>query len=127
MAPVIVLDRQHRFVAALGSPGGSAILAYNAKTLVALLAWHLPIQQAIDLPNIIGRGAAVSGEVSKLPASVAAGLEARGMSVVPDEGQDSGIHGVARLPGKLEGGADPRRDGVWRPLRRGIGQKREKQ
>jgi len=39
MSPVLVLDRQGRLVAALGSPGGTAILAYNAKALVGLLAW----------------------------------------------------------------------------------------
>src|SRR5579864_5222680 len=55
MAPVIVLDHAGNFVAALGSPGGSAILEYNAKTLVALLAWKLPIKQAIELPNLIAR------------------------------------------------------------------------
>ena len=44
MAPIIVLDHDGHFVAALGSPGGSAILDYNAKTLVALLAWKLSMQ-----------------------------------------------------------------------------------
>ena len=34
MAPMIVLDHDGTFVAALGSPGGNAILDYNAKTLV---------------------------------------------------------------------------------------------
>ena len=48
MAPVIVLDRERHVVAALGSPGGNAILAYNAKTLVGLLAWELTLQQARD-------------------------------------------------------------------------------
>ena len=65
MAPVIVLDRLGRAVAALGSPGGSAILAYNAKTLVGLLAWKLPLQQAIDLPNVIARGDEYYGEVAE--------------------------------------------------------------
>ena len=38
MAPIILLDRHGDFVAALGSPGGNAILEYNAKALVGLLA-----------------------------------------------------------------------------------------
>ena len=37
MSPVIVLDHEGQFVAALGSPGGSAILDYNAKAFVALV------------------------------------------------------------------------------------------
>ncbi|MEO8113367.1 MAG: gamma-glutamyltransferase family protein, partial [Phenylobacterium sp.] len=56
MAPAIVLDRQGRFVAAVGSPGGPAILAYNLKALVALLDWKLPMQQAVALPNMISLG-----------------------------------------------------------------------
>src|SRR6185437_9409353 len=57
MSPVIVLDRDGQFVAALGSPGGSAILDYNAKALIALLAWKMPLKAAIELPNMIARGA----------------------------------------------------------------------
>ncbi len=71
MAPVIVLDAARRPVAALGSPGGSSILAYNAKALVGLLAWKLPLQQAIDLPNVIARGDEYYGEVAKLAPGVA--------------------------------------------------------
>jgi gamma-glutamyltranspeptidase/glutathione hydrolase len=117
MSPVIILDREGRFQAALGSPGGSAILAYVAKMLVGLLAWHLPVQQAIDLPNIYARGDNVSGEASKLSSPVIDGLAARGIVVKPGEGEDSGLHGViVRGPGNLEGGADPRRDGTWQTL-----------
>src|SRR5690606_21555454 len=43
MSPVIVLDREGRLVAALGSPGGNAILAYNGKALLGLLGWELPL------------------------------------------------------------------------------------
>ena len=117
MSPVIVLDRRGRFHAALGSPGGSAIPAYVVKMLVGLLAWHLPIQQAIDLPNIYARGDNVSGEASKLSPPVIEGLAARGIVVRPGEGEDSGLHGViVRGPRNLEGAADPRRDGTWQAL-----------
>jgi gamma-glutamyltranspeptidase/glutathione hydrolase len=117
MSPVIILDRQGRFHAALGSPGGSAIPTYIAKTLVGLLAWHLPVQEAIDLPNIYARGDNVSGEASKLSSPVIEGLAARGIVVKPGEGEDSGLHGViVRGHGNLEGGADPRRDGTWQTV-----------
>ena len=68
MAPIIVLDHAGNFVAALGSPGGSAILEYNAKTLVALLAWKLSLKQAIELPNLIARGDTFSGEIGRFTA-----------------------------------------------------------
>jgi gamma-glutamyltranspeptidase/glutathione hydrolase len=115
MSPVVVLDRRGHVIAALGSPGGSAILAYNAKTLVGLLAWELPLQQAIELPNLIARGKDFFGEAAKFAPEVLAGLAARGVEVKAGRGEESGLHGVVlREAGRLEGAADPRREGVWR-------------
>ena len=117
MAPLIVLDHDGRFVAALGSPGGSSILEYNAKAVVGILAWGLSMQAAIDLPNIIAHGNEFSGEVSKFPAAVRDGLRERGMELVPGRAEGSGLHGILRKPdGTFEGGADPRREGVVRTL-----------
>jgi len=114
MSPVLVLDRDGRLVAALGSPGGSAILGYNAKTLVALLAWKLPLQEAIELPNLIARGKDFFGEAAKFPPEVLEGLKARGVEVKPGRGEESGLHGVVlHADGRLEGAADPRREGTW--------------
>jgi gamma-glutamyltranspeptidase/glutathione hydrolase len=117
MSPVLVLDRDGRLVAALGSPGGSAILAYNAKALVGLLAWGLPMQAAIELPNLIASGENFFGEAAKFPPAVLEGLRARGIEVKPGRGEESGLHGVAfRRDGTVEGAADPRREGAWRVL-----------
>jgi gamma-glutamyltranspeptidase / glutathione hydrolase len=117
MSPVIVLDRDGNLVAALGSPGGSAILTYNAKTLVGLLAWGLTLQQAIDLPNVMARGDDYFGEASKFPPRVAAGLAKLGVTIKPGRGEESGLHGiVVHEDGRLEGAADPRREGIWKTL-----------
>ncbi len=117
MAPTVVLNADGSLRAVLGSPGGSAILGYNAKALLALLVWDMPIQDAFDLPNIIARGDAFNGEAARLPDAVRTGLEARGIVVRAGDGEDSGLHGViVRDDGQLEGGADRRRDGVWRAL-----------
>ena len=114
MAPAIVLDKDGRFVAAVGSPGGPAILAYNLKALVGFLDWKLPMAQALALPNLIALGDFYVGEASKLPPGVAEGLKARGVIVRTGFGEDSGLHGIAAKDGGLEGGADPRREGVAR-------------
>lgn len=113
MAPVIVLDHDGNFVAALGSPGGSAITEYNAKALVGLLAWKLTLKQAIELPNLIARGDTFTGELAKFTPEVLGGLRERGMLLKLGRAENSGLHGVVRLPdGTYQGAADSRREGV---------------
>ena len=117
MAPVIVVDRTGDFVAALGSPGGSAILEYNAKTLIGLLAWKLPLKQAIELPNLIAHGDSFTGEVNRFSPAVLAGLHERGIDLKSGHAENSGLHGVVRLvDGSYVGAADSRREGVARTL-----------
>ena len=115
MSPAIVLDRQGRFVAAVGSPGGPGIIAYTAKALVGVLDWRLSMQEAIDLPNLIARGDVYDAEVGKFAPGVVAGLALRGVNLVTGTGAEgSGLHGVEAADGALRGGADPRREGVAR-------------
>ena len=117
MSPVIVLDRDGRFVAALGSPGGSSILSYNLKALVGVFDWNLTMQQAFDLPNLVARGDRFSSEPDRYPAGVIEGLKARGLVFNNTAGENSGLHGVIVRPGGVyEGGADSRREGVARVL-----------
>jgi gamma-glutamyltranspeptidase/glutathione hydrolase len=117
MAPVIVLDHASHFVAALGSPGGTAILEYNAKTLVGLLAWKLSLKQAVELPNLIARGDTISGELGKFTPSLLAGLRERGVELTAGHAENSGVHAILRHPdGTYEGAADSRREGVARML-----------
>lgn len=115
MSPVIVLDRKGRFVAALGSPGGSSILSYNLKALVGVLDWNLSMQQAVDLPNLIARGGVVVGEADRFGPDMVQALASRGLTLRSSGGENSGLHGViVRDGGRLEGGADSRREGVAR-------------
>ena len=113
MSPTIVLDADHHFVMAVGSPGGLAIPAYVLKTLVGVLDWHLTMQAAIDLPNLIALGPNFIGEASKFPPEVLKGLTDRGVTVRSGLGAEgSGLHGIILRDGVLEGAADPRREGV---------------
>jgi gamma-glutamyltranspeptidase/glutathione hydrolase len=117
MAPIIVLDHSGAFVAGLGSPGGSAILEYNAKVLVALLAWKLPLKQAIELPNLIARGDTFSGEIARFSPAMLAGLRERGIELKSGHAENSGLHAIVRLAdGTFQGAADSRREGVARML-----------
>ena len=112
MAPVIVLGRDGRFIAALGSPGGASILAYNLKGLVGLLAWHLPPQVVTGLPNLVAHGQSFTAD--PFPAELSAGLAARGLPLDTAKGEASGLQIVLRRANGYEGGADPRREGVAR-------------
>ncbi|WP_292112265.1 gamma-glutamyltransferase family protein [Brevundimonas sp.] len=113
MSPVIVLDREGRLVAALGSPGGNAILAYNAKALLGLLGWDMSLQDAFALPNVVARGETFNGEAARLPQPLREELSRRGVEVRPGSGEASGLHGVTVGPdGRLTGAADPRREGT---------------
>jgi len=117
MSPIIVLDHADHFVAALGSPGGTAILEYNAKTLVGLLAWKLSLKQAIELPNLVARGDSFSGELDKFTPALLAGLRERGIELKSGHAENSGLHAILRHPdGTYEGAADSRREGIARML-----------
>ncbi|MEO8176484.1 MAG: gamma-glutamyltransferase family protein [Sphingomicrobium sp.] len=117
MVPAILLTSDGQFAGAFGSAGGSAILAYVAKSTVAAIDWNLPVQQALDLPNLVARGPNFNGEVTKFSPEILAGLRARGIDLKPGQGEDSGVHAVMiRDGGRIDGGYDPRREGVVRIL-----------
>lgn len=112
MTPLILLDARGRFAGAIGSAGGNAILPFVAKSLVAAVDWGMPIQAAIAQPNLVARGSSFGGEVDKFTPQVIAGLRARGVDLKPGQGEDSGVHGVLIRNGRIDGGYDPRREGV---------------
>ena len=117
MAPIIVLDKKRKFVAAVGSPGGNAILSYNLKAMVGVFYWGLNMQQAVSLPNIVARGETFSGDADLFGPEMLAALNARGVNVKVGQIEGSGLQGVIVRPGgMLEGGADPRREGVAKGL-----------
>lgn len=112
MVPTILLTPSGEFAGAIGSAGGSAILAYVGKSLVGAVDWNLPMQQALALPNMVARGPSFQGEVGEFPPEILAGLRARGIELKPGQGEDSGLTGVIIRHGRVDGGADPRREGV---------------
>ena len=115
MAPTLVFDASGRLEMVVGSPGGSQIISYVAKTLVALIDWRLDPQAAVDFPNHGSRNG---------PTEIEKGTEAEGwIPALRDKGHEvraidmtSGIQAIIRLPasqgGGLAGGADSRREGV---------------
>jgi len=111
MAPTFVFATDGEFWMSLGSPGGSAIINYVAKTLVGAIDWKLSLQRATALPNMGSRNHETEIERGSSLERIAATLRAMGHPVAEID-MVSGLHGIARTPRGLQGGADPRREGV---------------
>lgn len=111
MAPTVVLA-EGRPVLLTGSPGGSRIPEYVAQNLVAMLRFAADPAAAAALPHVSERNTGVvSLEPGILPA-IAEGLAGMGHAV-DEADMTSGVHTIRVLPdGTLQGGADPRREGV---------------
>ena len=111
MAPTLVLDGAGRLVLVVGSPGGSRIIGYVVQALIAQLDWGLDAQQALSLPHHVNRNGPTDLESARGFAPVAADLASRGHEIRVRP-LTSGLHAIAVTEDGLEGGADPRREGV---------------
>ena len=130
MSPTLVFRKaadgsRGEFLMATGSPGGSAIIQYVTKTLVSALDWNLDAQQATSMVNFGASNSpttSIGGEHPKINTanggnddSLVTGLRAMGHTVSLSA-QSSGVGTVIRLQdrnkGTLQGGADPRREGL---------------
>lgn len=116
MAPTLIFDRQSgEFLATVGSPGGSQIIEYVAKSTIGLLDWNLDAQAAINLPNFGSRNGPTELEQGQFSPALIQALKDKGHSVSEID-MTSGTQAIVRVKdaqGKasLTGGADPRREG----------------
>ncbi len=111
MSPTLVFDGSGKVVMAIGSPGGSRIIGYVAKTIIAALDWNLDIQRAIDLPHFVNRNGPTEIEEGTPIEALKPVLEEWGHEVLIKP-LNSGLHGIRAGQDGLTGGADPRREGV---------------
>ena len=121
MAPTLVFkgSAPGDFVMATGSPGGGAIIQYVTKTIVGALDWGLDAQQATSLVNFGATNnptTGVDGSNTTLDLTgLVAGLKAKGHTV-NNAAQSSGVATIMRVTrdgkAQLQGGADPRREGI---------------
>jgi gamma-glutamyltranspeptidase/glutathione hydrolase len=132
MAPTLVFKMNPDgsmgdFLMGTGSPGGATIIQYVVKTLVGVLDWGLNAQQATSMVDFGATNSAttqVGGEHPNVNASAPAGglaggndtlvtgLRALGHAVSVNA-QSSGISTIVKTSANvLEGGADPRREGI---------------
>ena len=114
--------RRGRLVMVTGSPGGSAIINYVAKTLVATLQDGLDPLQAIELPNIGSRNGPTELERGRVTDALVEALKARAHPLRMTDAT-SGVQSIVwrceRGSGVDDdcawvGAADPRREGIAR-------------
>ena len=110
MAPMIATSGG-RLALLAGSPGGSAIINFVAKTLVGVLDWKMDVQQAIAHPNMGSRNRDIELERGTALERFAGALREKGhrISVMP---MPSGVQAIVRDGDGWTGGADPRREGL---------------
>ncbi|MGB6346455.1 MAG: gamma-glutamyltransferase [Methyloceanibacter sp.] len=101
--------RSLRYV--LGSPGGPGIILFVVKAIVAMLDWNLDPQDATALVNFGSTGRGFLIEPGDAWNGLAEAMQGFGHEV-ERFGFTSGLHIIAVTPDGLEGGADPRREGV---------------
>lgn len=111
MDPTMIFGPDGDLDYVLGSPGGPAIIMFNLKAIIAMMDWGLDPAEAAALVNFGGTPRGVLLETGAEWDELAAALTAKGHAVkrIPFT---SGLHIIAVRPDGLEGGADPRRDGV---------------
>lgn len=109
MAPTIVL-KDGKPVMVVGSPGGSRIIGYVTKTIIAHLDWGMNVQEAVSLGHGVNRFGTFDLEKGSAMEGLAPDLETLGYKVKVRD-LNSGLHAIS-LGESLLGGADPRREGV---------------
>jgi gamma-glutamyltranspeptidase/glutathione hydrolase len=113
MSPTIVYGPDGHVVLAVGAAGGSTIPAQVIKTIVGVLDFHLPPQQAIALPMIYAPAGTVFVESGTFLEAMIPQLKALGhadiRTVPPGTFKANAIEW---LNGRWVGGADPRSEGV---------------
>ncbi|MFA5123424.1 gamma-glutamyltransferase, partial [Zavarzinia sp.] len=111
MAPVIVFDGETP-VLALGSPGGSRIIGFVTQALIARLAWRMELPAVVAMPHLMNRFGPFEVEAGTAATGLVPGLQALGYRVEVTD-LNSGLAAIAiGGDGRLDGAADPRREGV---------------
>ncbi|MDA0231224.1 MAG: gamma-glutamyltransferase, partial [Proteobacteria bacterium] len=111
MAPALVFGNDGQILLTIGSPGGSRIIGYVTLALVAALDWQMDPQAAVTLPHFLNRNGATELEAGTELEALAPELEALGHEV-KIQALTSGLHAIRASVDGLEGGADPRREGL---------------
>ena len=112
MSPTIILKDGEPF-AALGSPGGTTIISTVAQVISNLIDYDMTMQEAVDFPRIKGFKDGKITYENRVPQETVDKMTEWGWTM--ESGEDferslGSVNAVRYKDGKIEGGADPRRD-----------------
>ncbi|MCT8971595.1 gamma-glutamyltransferase [Microbaculum marinisediminis] len=111
MAPTMVFDENGKLAMILGSPGGSRIIGYVVKAIIAMVDWGYDPQAAAALFNFASRNGPFEVEDVTGADRWVAAMEAFGGPAKTAD-MTSGLNIIAVGGGKLAGASDPRREGA---------------
>lgn len=111
MAPTFVFDNKGKLLMIVGSPGGPRIIQFVAKTIINHLDFKLDIQNAISLPSFVVLNNVIELEKNRDIVNLKSKLEKMGHKTKEIE-IVSGINAITINNDNIEGGSDPRREGV---------------
>ena len=112
MAPTILFDgTAPRFI--VGAPGGTYIAMGVLQAILNHVDFGMDAQQAVSAPRFSATSDIIE-IVNRIPRAVEADLNGRGYRTrrYPINFHFAGVHAIRLMDGKVDGGADPGRDGM---------------
>ncbi|MBF0445516.1 MAG: gamma-glutamyltransferase family protein, partial [Magnetococcales bacterium] len=111
MTPAMVFDKNGELSMVAGSPGGSNIIGYVARTIWSLLEWDLDPKQVVAAPNFGNTNGVTTLEAGTTIEALQEPLSAMGHKV-KIKAMESGLNVITINEKGMLGGTDPRREGI---------------
>jgi len=111
MSPTIVLGPDGELFALTGSGGGARIIPYTLQHIIAMVDWGMSAEEAMALPRHTNRNGQTDLEEGTALEGLRPALEALGHQVSVRQ-LNSGSMAIRIVDGQMDGGADPRREGI---------------
>tara|TARA_B100001093_G_scaffold17797_1_gene16153 strand:- start:59 stop:1852 length:1794 start_codon:yes stop_codon:yes gene_type:complete len=109
MSPTIILKDGSPFLVT-GSPGGSNIISFVINSLIAFMEWDKDVQQSVSMPHAINKWGTYEIEETLNTTDLKQSLELMGYDTKYRK-YYSGLNTI-HIGESLEGGSDPRREGI---------------
>jgi gamma-glutamyltranspeptidase / glutathione hydrolase len=111
MTPTMVFDKNGALSIVAGSPGGSKIIGYVARTIWSILEWDLDPKTVVAAPNFGNTNGVTTLEAGTTIQDLQEQLSAMGHEV-KIKSMESGLNVITINKKGMRGGTDPRREGI---------------